>query len=141
MVLTATSTIILLRIWDTSTQKLNEENQYTENQIICQSLYAVSKKMADILILKSRFPSGACWPYFLHSACQASLKYSKLSSKFINCAAVRESGGVGGESRSRGSSRLIKKKKEQTHILWEHGLSGGKEPVRLPDHLLQKYED
>lgn len=57
------------------------------------------QNMADMHIFKSRFMSYAHWAYFLHHTCQASLKYSKLSSKFINYGGMGESGGVGGERR------------------------------------------
>lgn len=55
------------------------------------------QNMADIHISKSRCTSGASWAYILHPTCQASLKYSKLSSKFIKYGGVGEwgSGGVG----------------------------------------------
>ena len=45
--------------------------------------------------------SGASWAYILHPTCQGSLKYSKLSSKFIKYggAVGVGSGRVGGERR------------------------------------------
>lgn len=72
------------------------------------------QNMAGIYILKSRFPLDAHWAYFLHPACQASLKCSQLSSKFINYDGVRESGGVGGEWREiSGFFQANLKKEEQ----------------------------
>lgn len=59
------------------------------------------QNMADIHISKSRCMFGASWAYILHPTCQGSLKYSKLSSKFIKYGGIGGggSGGVGGERR------------------------------------------
>lgn len=98
------------------------------------------QNMADTHILKSRLMSGGLTFSTPHAS--PLLKYSKLSSKFIKY------GGVEGvkeweekRERSQDSFRLIKKEEEQNPYSVRTQLSGGKEPVRLPEHLLQKYED
>lgn len=74
------------------------------------------QNMADIHISKSRCMFGASWAYILHPTCQGSLKYSKLSSKFIKYGGI---GGGGVEEweekgeRSQYSFRLIKKEDEE----------------------------
>lgn len=88
------------------------------------------QNMADIHILKSRFMSPASWIYFLHLTCQAGLKYSKLSSKFINYGAVwgwggRGWGGVGRERRKiSGFFRLIKKEEQNPYSVRTQPLRG-----------------
>lgn len=88
---------------------------------------------ADIQVLKYGFmyiTNGAYFSSF--KKCQTSLKYSKLSPKFINYG----SGWGRGEKPSLASSWLIKKETPHpTRALSEGGTA------RIPEHQLPKYKD
>lgn len=99
-------TITLLDRCDTRVQKPNGKEAMRGESNHLSRLVCTYQITADIQVLKSGFmyiTNWACFSSF--KKCQTSLKYSKLSSKFINYGV----GGGGEEKPSLEPSRLIKK--------------------------------